>query len=246
MARSVRRSIERRMKRSYRSGWWYRIRGMQRLLCGLLLAVGAAVVALGAQASSLAVVGATLIDGNGRAPVPNAVIVVSAGRVSAVGPRETTRVPTGAQTIDGTGKFVVPGFIDTNVHLSLYGGMADRYETLVRYWAQQQDIVLEAAQIELRAGVTTVRDSYGMLRPLVLTRDRIAAGTAIGSHILAAGNILGWSGPYSISFSLTREQGLTLFQEQMNDEIAQGAGEEIMEMTPPELARAIDAYLDKG
>ena len=32
----------------------------------------------------------------------------------------------------------------------------------------------------------------------------------------------------------------------MNDEISQGAGEELMAMTPAELARAIDAYLDKG
>jgi imidazolonepropionase-like amidohydrolase len=92
----------------------------------------------------------------------------------------------------------------------------------------------------------TVRDSYGMLRPLTAVRDRIASGTAIGSRILAAGNIVGWSGPYSISFSLTRTQGLTLFQEQMNDEIAQGAGEELMGMSLGEVARAIDAYLDKG
>jgi imidazolonepropionase-like amidohydrolase len=85
-----------------------------------------------------------------------------------------------------------------------------------------------------------------MLRPLVAVRDRIAAGAAVGPRILAAGNIVGWSGPYSISFSLTRANGLTLFQEQMNDEIAQGAGEELMAMTPPQLAKAIDAYLDKG
>jgi imidazolonepropionase-like amidohydrolase len=39
---------------------------------------------------------------------------------------------------------------------------------------------------------------------------------------------------------------LTLFQEQMNDFIAQGGGEELMAMTPEELRRAIDAYLDKG
>jgi imidazolonepropionase-like amidohydrolase len=219
---------------------------MRRLISGLPFAVAAAAVTLAAQATSLAVVGATLIDGNGGPPIRDAVVVITAGRVSAVGPRQTTRLPAGARTIEAGGKFVMPGMIDTNVHLSLYGGMADRYETLVRYWAQQQDIVIEAAQIELRAGITTVRDSYGMLRPLVAGRDRIAAGSAVGSRILAAGNILGWSGPYSISFSLTREQGLTLFQEQMNDEIAQGAGEEIMEMTPPQLARAIDAYLDKG
>ena len=153
-----------------------------------------------------------------------------------MGPRASTPVPAGAQIVDGNGKFVVPGFTDTNVHLSLYGGMNDRYETLVRYHDRQPDIVLEAAQIQLRYGITTVRDSYGMLRPLTAVRDRIAAGGAIGPRILAAGNILGWSGPYSISFSLTRATGLTLFQEQMNDEIAQGGGEELMGMTPSELA----------
>ena len=206
----------------------------------------AAVAAVSAQPDTLAIVGATIIDGNGGAPLRDGVVIVSGGRVAAVGPRAAVTVPPGARQIDGAGKFVVPGFVDTNVHLSLYGGMNDRYETLVRYHAQQEDIVLEAAQIQLRHGVTTVRDSYGMLRPLVAVRDRIASGAAIGPRILAAGNIVGWSGPYSISFSLTRAQGLTLFQEQMNDEIAQGAGEELMGLTPPELARAIDAYLAKG
>ncbi|HEY7290311.1 MAG TPA: amidohydrolase family protein [Vicinamibacterales bacterium] len=206
------------------------------------------VASLGAQqtAVSLAIVGATVLDGNGGPPIRDAAIIVSGGRITAIGPRASTTVPSDAQTINAGGKFVVPGFTDTNVHLSLYGGMNDRYETLVRYFDRQQDIVLEAAQTQLRYGVTTVRDSYGMLRPLVAVRDRIASGGAIGPRILAAGNIVGWSGPYSISFSLTRTQSLTLFQEQMNDEIAQGAGEELMGMTPPELARAIDAYFDKG
>jgi hypothetical protein len=53
--------------------------------------------------------------------------------------------------------------------------MNDRYETLVRYHDRQHDIVLEAAQTDLSYGITTVRDSYGMLRPLVAVRDRIAA-----------------------------------------------------------------------
>ncbi len=211
-----------------------------------VLLVAAAAAGMRAQPSVLAIIGATVLDGNGGTPVANAVVVIRDGRIAAVGPRASTQVPAGAQTIDGTGQFVVPGFVDTNVHLSLYGGMNDRYETLVRYHDRQQDIVLEAAQTDLTYGITTVRDSYGMLRPLVAVRDRIAAGGATGPRILAAGNILGWSGPYSISFSLTRPGGLTLFQEQMNDEIAQGGGEELMAMTPPALAKAIDAYLDKG
>jgi len=210
----------------------------------VVLALYAAVTQ--AQPATLAIIGATVIDGTGGAPLKNAVVIITGNRIAAVGPRASTAVPGGAQTIDAAGGFVVPGFVDTNVHLSLYGGMNDRYETLVRYYDRQQDIVLEAAQAQLAYGVTTVRDSYGMLRPLVAVRDRIAAGAAVGPRILAAGNIVGWSGPYSISFSLTRANGLTLFQEQMNDEIAQGAGEELMAMTPSQLARAIDAYLDKG
>src|SRR5579885_3599312 len=144
-----------------------------RFLATILLA-GAATAFLAAQAAPppLAIV-ATTIDGNGGPPTPDGVVVVQNGRIASAGPRASVSIPAGAQTLDGRGKFVVPGFVDTNVHLSLYGGMNDRYETLVRYFDRQPDIVLEAAQIDLRYGVTTVRDSYGMLRPLVATRDRI-------------------------------------------------------------------------
>src|SRR5262245_18964326 len=172
------------------------------IVCGLLVTH--------AQPAVLAITGATIIDGRGGPPLADGTVIVADGRITAVGPRASTRVPAGAQTIDGAGKFVIPGMVDTNVHLSLYGGMNDRYETLVRYHAQQEDIVLEAAQTALRFGITTVRYSYGMLRPLRTVRERIAAGGALGPRILAAGNIVGWSGPYSISFSLTRAQGLTL------------------------------------
>ena len=106
--------------------------------------------------------------------------------------------------------------------------------------------MLEAAQLELRHGVTTVRDSYGLLLPLVAVRDDIAAGRAVGARILAAGNIIGWGGPYSVSFSLIKELGLTLFQEQVNDDVSQGVGEELVDMSPEELMLTIRAYLDKG
>jgi imidazolonepropionase-like amidohydrolase len=201
---------------------------------------------LAAQSAVFAVVGGTLIDGNGGAPIADSAIVVSEGRLAAVGPRASVPVPAGARVIDASGKFVMPGLVDTNVHLSLYGGVADRYETLARYHSRQKDIVLEAAQIDLKHGVTTVRDSYGLLAPLVAVRDEIAAGRAVGSRILAAGNIIGWGGPYSVSFSLIRELNLTLFQEQVNDEVSHGVGEDLVDMTPEELRSAIRSYLERG
>jgi len=195
--------------------------------------------------SRIAIVGATLIDGNGGAPVRDAAIVLDGSRIAAAGPRGAVSIPPGAEQVDARGRWIMPGMFDTNVHLSLYGGQNDRYESLVRYQPRQDEIVLEAAQIDLGYGVTTVRDSYGALVPLTNVRDRIARGELVGARILAAGNILGWSGPYSFSFS--RVTGtLTLFQEQMNDYIAQGGGEELMAMSPAELRAAIDAYIDKG
>ena len=214
---------------------------------GVLLVMAAVWSAgLGAQPSVRAIVGATLIDGTGGAAVSDAVVVIQDGAVTAAGPRASVAIPAGATVIDANGKFVVPGLIDTNVHLSLYGGVNERYETLAKYHPRQREIVLEAAQLQLKHGVTTVRDSYGVLPPLVAVRDRIASGQAIGPRILAAGNIVGWGGPYSISFSLIREQGLTLFQEQMNEEVSQGVGEDLVDMTAEEVRGAIRSYLDKG
>ena len=199
-----------------------------------------------AQNGVIAIENGTLIDGNGGPPVTGAVVVINGSRITAAGPAASVRVPAGATIVDATGKFVIPGLIDTNVHLSLYGGARDRYESLVRYQPRQNEIVLEAAQIDLSHGITTVRDSYGMLIPLTQVRDKIARGEAIGARIQAAGNIVGWGGPYSISFSLTPDRDLTLFQEQMNDYITQGGGEELNDMSPEELRIAINKYLDKG
>src|SRR5438552_9105894 len=212
------------------------------------LASAALVLALGHLSAQTpartAIVGRTLIDGNGGAPIPDAVIVVDGARITAAGPRNAVTIPAGAQQVDARGRWIIPGMIDTNVHLSLYGGQNDRYESMVRYQSRFDDIVLEAAQIDLSYGITTVRDSYGALVPLTKVRDQIARGDQVGARILAAGNILGWSGPYSFSFSRVMGQ-LTLFQEQMNDFIAQGGGEELMAMSPQELRKAIDAYIDK-
>jgi len=215
------------------------------MLAALAPAVSHSAVQAPASGGRTAVVGGTVIDGNGGAPIADAIVLIDGARITAVGPRSAVMIPADARQIDARGRWVIPGLIDTNVHLSLYGGQNDRYETLAKYQPRQDDIVLEAAQIDLSYGITTVRDSYGALLPLTKVRDRIARGEQTGARILAAGNILGWSGPYSFSFSRVMGQ-LTLFQEQMNDFIAQGGGEELMGLTPQELRQAIDAYLDKG
>jgi imidazolonepropionase-like amidohydrolase len=217
----------------------------------IVLFAGVAALALpgapgraGAQSTppAIAIVGATVIDGNGGVPLADATVVVVGDRIAAVGPRATTRVPAGAREIDGRGRFLTPGFIDTNVHVSLYSGL----ESLVRYQDRFTDLVIEHAQLHLKHGITTIRDSYGMLGPLVEARDRITRGGAVGPRLLVAGNIVGWGGPWSFTFTGNRQQNLSLFQEQMNDAITRGSGEELMEMEPDSLRVAINRYLDLG
>ena len=49
-----------------------------------------------------------------------------------------------------------------------------------------------------------------------------------------------------MTFSVVREDGLSLWEEQFNDFITQGSGENLMDMYPEELRVAINKYLDKG
>jgi imidazolonepropionase-like amidohydrolase len=222
------------------------------MACALLSGANPKLEVRQSPATPLAIVGATLIDGNGGPAVPNTTIVMVGERITAIGSRESVKLPANTKIIAGEGRWVIPGLIDVNSHLSLYLYT----ETMARYEDRNPDIVLEAAQLHLKRGVTTVRDSYGALLPLKQVRDAIARGEAVGPRILTAGNIVGWGGPYSVTWGaqLPPNQGplwsdhkpLTVFQEHWNDFITQGSGEELIDLTPSELRIAINKYLDKG
>ncbi len=55
-----------------------------------------------------AIVGATLHDGTGAAPLLDSVIVVDGSRIRAAGPRASVPIPQDSQRVDGTGKTVTP------------------------------------------------------------------------------------------------------------------------------------------
>ena len=68
------------------------------------------------QPCAIAIIGPTVIDGNGGAPLADATVLVRNGKFEQVGKRADVKVPDCAQKVDGTGKFATPGFVDTNVH----------------------------------------------------------------------------------------------------------------------------------
>lgn len=117
----------------------------------------------------VALVGADLIDGTGRAPVRDAVVVVDGEKIVAAGPRASTKIPAGAATVDVSGKTILPGLWDMHAHL-------------------QQ---VEQGAAYLAAGVTTVRDLGNVLEFVTGVRDTIDAGKGLGPRILVSGIVDG-------------------------------------------------------
>lgn len=194
--------------------------------------------------SALTINDVTLIDGTGGAPRAHMTVRIQNGRIAEIARASDSKAGADAR-IDGSGRYLVPGFFDNNAHLTVYG-QPSRRDTSAKYGDRNEELALEFAQRTLKAGVTTLVDSYGVLPPSIVVRDKINQGSAVGSRLLLAGNILGWGGPFSITFSLTKDADLSLFQEKWDDLLAQGMGEELMDMTPDELRVAMNGYLDKG
>ena len=124
-----------------------------------------------AAALVIAFVGATLVDGTGAAPVPDAVVVVQDGRIIAAGSRTTTPVPSGAERVDVSGRYLIPGL--TNIHVRLTEGNAR--QTLAEL---------------LRYGVTTAKqvgDFTGDLRRL---RADIDGGAIPGPRLFTTGALV--------------------------------------------------------
>jgi imidazolonepropionase-like amidohydrolase len=92
-----------------------------------------------------------LIDGTGADPRRDASIAVREGRIEAVDGRVGDLA-----VVDLSGKWVIPGLLDANTHL--FVAMQPEY-ILSREIGSYDDYVLEAAQVALRAGVTTVFDT---------------------------------------------------------------------------------------
>ena len=152
--------------------------------CTLFSLLFLSLVSTALAQDTTAIVGATLIDGTGGEPVPDSVIVIQGTRITAVGPRSQVMIPAGARVVDAMGKYVTPGLIDVNVHLILTI-LPDFY---VKYEDQLEEIIIEAAQIALKYEVTTVRDSWGPLEPLLRALDRINQGEKVGQPHAGGGN----------------------------------------------------------
>lgn len=133
---------------------------------------------------AFALVGGRLIDGTGRAPVEDAVVVVRGGRIEAAGPASAVRVPAGVARVDVRGRTIIPGLWDTHGH----------YEQV------------EWPAVQLASGVTTVRDVGNEIELSTALRDAIQGGRALGPRMILAGVIDGGEHPLGVVTAATPEE----------------------------------------
>jgi imidazolonepropionase-like amidohydrolase len=200
-----------------------------------------------AKTDFTAILGGTVITATGAPAIPDGVVLIEGNRIAAVGRRGEVDVPSGARVVDANGKFITPGLIETNVHLVLMVVP----EFYVKYEEQLTEVALQAAQVALKYGVTTVMDSWGPLEALLEARDRINRGEIVASRVLVAGNIVGLGGPFSPYFLNGR--GLRwgdwvhpMMRERINALWEVNVGPRLLGLTTDELANEIRAYVGRG
>ena len=150
---------------------------MPRLPSCLLTVIGINVVIAGQQPSNtLALVGARILDGTGAAPVANATLLVTNGRIDRIGPVTATSVPTGTMRIDVSGKFIVPGFINSHGHLNAGDQSLPVY-----------DQIIQQLRLYTRFGVTTVYALGDDGKESVRVSSQNGQGTLTRARLFASG-----------------------------------------------------------
>ena len=121
--------------------------------------------------SGIAITNVTVIDAvSGERP--GQTVLIDGDRIIDVGP-SASYSPDAFSTIDGTGKFLIPGLWDMHVHLTY----DDRFtatmpETLIRY------------------GITSVRDTGGLMEKMLPVVERMRAEGAIAPRVFFSGPLL--------------------------------------------------------
>jgi imidazolonepropionase-like amidohydrolase len=149
------------------------------IIVGLLLAASGPA----AQERILVLQGGPLIDGTGRPPVSDAIVVVEGSRIKAVGTRGQVTYPSNATVINLNGRTVLPGLIDGHVHL--------------RDWQ---------VPMFLPYGVTTIADIHNDTAWSIAQREALKSGKMIGPRLYVSGaRVTGPLGPPTTDGSYVRD-----------------------------------------
>lgn len=181
-------------------------------------------------------VGATLIDGTGDPPKPNAVIIINGNKIVVVTNEteyhdqyfslinnETAKV----NILNLPGKYVLPGLFDMHAHVAG-----------VRKNSYNQNFSENALDMLLDYGITTIRNPAGPTNQSIALKHNVSEGNIEGPEIFTAGRLL--NGP-QIAIPFVEKQIST--EEQTQEEVRHqaAAGVDYVKLyvgLPPNLVKA--------
>lgn len=100
-------------------------------------------------------------------------VVIRGNRIASVEAAPSLRVPDDARTIDGTGKYLIPGLWDAHVHLTF-----------------ERDVTPAMFRLFLTNGVTSIRDTGGLLDLVLPLREAARKDTQGSPRVMMAGPLL--------------------------------------------------------
>jgi Amidohydrolase family len=175
-----------------------------------------------AQTRPVAIVGGTLIDGSGRAPVADAAVVISNGRIQAAGKRAEIAIPPDADVLDAKGKSILPGLIDGHCHY--------------RDWM---------GELYLAYGVVTCPNiSNNPVEWIIAQREGVKNGSIRGPRVWASANIIDGPPPEGVGQLRRQRTSIIVDSEDEARKAVDGLvekgvdGIKLFERLRPEVARA--------
>lgn len=136
-----------------------------------------------AQQPTLVLEGGTLIDGTGRPPVANAVVIVEGTRIKTIGTKGRVSYPAGATVIHLDGRTILPGLIDGHVHL------------------QDWEVPMF-----LPYGITTIADLHNDTAWSIAEREALKSGRIKGPRLFVSGaRVTGPLGPPTTDGSYVKD-----------------------------------------
>jgi imidazolonepropionase-like amidohydrolase len=196
---------------------------------------------ISARQDVLAITGCRLIDGTGKPPFEDAVILIQGTKFLAVGKKGEFKIPEGARIIDAQWKTVVPGLIDAHFHMCYPNTREKPFilnESIASFRAAYH------LHKHLMGGITTILDAGAYRNVSVMAKQAFSEGLLLGSRPLVVAERINATGGHGVSrFPMAYEaDGPNEFRKAVRLQIKKGA--DVIKILPPytkdELAAAIE------
>ena len=142
-----------------------------------------------------------LVDGTGKAPVPNAALVIENGRIVYAGPSAgAPAVPAGAQKIDARGGTIMPGLVEAHFHATYFN--VQKLEDLdIKYPVEYVTLLASVnCKLALECGYTAARSGGCLFNVDVWLKAAIENDlipgprlATSGREICSAGGLMDWN-----------------------------------------------------